>query len=302
MRTFTLQTNNNLTCAGRAGVIRLQEAINNVDTFSYNFQCVDQVTLILLLCFSIFFFLIMITGTTFVCIRYRWRIRYCRFMLNYRVNRFCSCGPTSTAESPEDFKYDAYLSFSSRDRQWVYHVLTKELENTYGFRIFYRHRDQVARGTTQECILRDMKASQRVILVVGKSFNDKEYCLFELNNAQRQTIRSGRVTKRKHVIVIKLEEPASMSEELSSVLDTHSSIEWSENKAGMELFWSQLRTAMYQDSSVRCNCFTFRRHRATGFMDSTGSDNDVSSLSANCCCLKKQSESSDEEESRPLVA
>ena len=252
------------------------------------------------LCFSTLFFLIMIAGTTFVCIRYRWRIRYCCFMLNYRVNRFCSCGPTSTAESPEDFKYDAYLSFSSRDRQWVYHVLTKELENTYGFRIFYRHRDQVARGTTQECILRDMKASQRVILVVGKSFNDKEYCLFELNNAQRQTIRSGRVSKRKHVIVIKLEEPASMSEELSSVLDTHSSIEWSENKAGMELFWSQLRTAMYQDSSVWCDCFKRRRHGSVSLSRSASSSSDVSAFGSCCRCFGRNSED-DVDGRQPLV-
>ena len=145
-----------------------------------------------------------------------------------------------------------------------------------------------------------MKASQRVILVVGKSFNDKEYCLFELNNAQRQTIRSGRVNKRKHVIVIKLEEPASMSEELSSVLDTHSSIEWSENKAGMELFWSQLRTAMYQDSSVWCDCFSSKRRGSTGLPNGAGNGNDVSTLIAFFHCFKEETGYC-EEETRQLL-
>ena len=192
-----------------------------------------------------------------LCYKYRWRIGYAR----YRLKKRLYAAFTNDVTTPETREFDAYISFSSRDRYWVLEELLEKVEERGGLRLFHRNRDGVVGGNTGEEIIKAMDRCTRVLIIASNSYMVKEWSGFEMQRAllrhNRNRVRESHAAEvRNEVVVVKLEKLNRMSEEVARALDTHPHVEWTSDVTGQRLFWEQLVDLLRgKDVGFALNCY-----------------------------------------------
>ena len=111
------------------------------------------------------------------CILYQkcWRIRYQIFLLKQMVQRLIY---STKHKTPENWKYDAFVSYCSDYRFWVHGEFRKTLENTYGFHLCLRYRDFKAGETISKAILDSIQQSREIIIIISDAALTREWNLF----------------------------------------------------------------------------------------------------------------------------
>ncbi|XP_059150135.1 toll-like receptor Tollo [Physella acuta] len=95
--------------------------------------------------------------------------------------------------------YDAFISYSNKDEEFVIQQLAPRLENGHKkFRLCVHYRDFPVGACIAETIVRSVEASKRTILVVSDNFLDSEWCRFEFQTAHQQVLNE----RRNRVILI----------------------------------------------------------------------------------------------------
>lgn len=95
--------------------------------------------------------------------------------------------------------YDAFISYSNKDEEFVIHQLAPRLENgDKKFKLCVHYRDFPVGACIAETIVRSVEASKRTILVVSDNFLDSEWCRFEFQTAHQQVLSE----RRNRVILI----------------------------------------------------------------------------------------------------
>ncbi|KAK0040642.1 strain BS90 toll-like receptor [Biomphalaria pfeifferi] len=103
------------------------------------------------------------------------------------------------AADDNDRPYDAFISYSSKDEDFVIHQLAPRLENgDKKFQLCVHYRDFPVGACIAETIVRSVEASKRTILVVSDNFLDSEWCRFEFQTAHQQVLNE----RRNRVILI----------------------------------------------------------------------------------------------------
>lgn len=107
--------------------------------------------------------------------------------------------PTDDSERP----YDAFISYSNKDEDFVIRELAPRLENgDKKFKLCVHYRDFPVGACIAETIVRSVEASKRTILVVSDNFLDSEWCRFEFQTAHQQVLSE----RRNRVILILLHD------------------------------------------------------------------------------------------------
>ena len=139
---------------------------------------------------SISFFVAFIVTLTLSVIVYknRWYIRYhyeCYKQKKLGVNR------------SEPFLYDAFISYSNADEDWVNTRLVEFLENTSpGLKLCLHQRDFVIGQTIMENIVSAINTSRHVVIVLTESYAKSSWCMLESHLAQSRLLvgdSSGRL-------------------------------------------------------------------------------------------------------------
>jgi hypothetical protein len=89
--------------------------------------------------------------------------------------------------------YDVFISYSSKDVDWVQQILLQKLES-HGFSVIIDYRDFKTGSFSVEEMQRAVQESRHVILVLTKNYLTSEWTKFE--NVMAQTIDPGAATRK----------------------------------------------------------------------------------------------------------
>lgn len=144
-----------------------------------------------------------------ILVKFRREIR----ILTY--TRFHILLPFQPEEAFEEKTFDAFVSYSNEDQEWVSSLFENdEIEGLRSFKFCLHQRDFMPGKTITENIVDCIEGSRHTIVIVSKHFLDSSYCLYEFEEALRQSISE----RKRHLLVIILEEISK--EEMPKVLQT----------------------------------------------------------------------------------
>ncbi|XP_048778346.2 toll-like receptor 4 [Ostrea edulis] len=173
------------------------------DVFSLTETIVEEAVVFL----SVFSFLLLVV--IFILVKFRREIR----ILTY--TRFHILLPCQSEEAFEEKKFDAFVSYSNEDHLWVTSVFENNcIDGLRNFKFCLHHRDFIAGKTITENIIDSIESSRHTIVIVSKNFLDSSYCLYEFEEALRQSISE----RKRHLLVIMLEDVAQ--DKMPKVLQT----------------------------------------------------------------------------------
>lgn len=131
--------------------------------------------------------------------------------------------------------YDAFVSYSSLDEQFVVRELLPGLEGIpEPYKLCLHHRDFPIGAFINESIFQAIDESRRTILILSDNFVRSEWCRFEFRTAHAQMLQD----RQNRVIVIifgKIPADADMGPEMRLYLRTNTYLTWGDN-----LFWKKL--------------------------------------------------------------
>lgn len=140
---------------------------------------------------------------------------------------------------PESEKlFDAFVSYSKKDEQFVSQFLAPELEcGSPGYRLCLRYRDLPMSGYVAEAITEAIECSHRTIIVLSEQFLKSEWCRFELKSAHRES-----QLNRKHKLVVVVMDKMSfkvIDPDAKMCFRSAPVIRWGDKR-----FWEKLKYAM----------------------------------------------------------
>ncbi|XP_070539663.1 toll-like receptor Tollo [Ptychodera flava] len=145
----------------------------------------------------------------------------------------------------ENKVYDAFLSFSSEDLDWVKNTLLKNLEeHDPPYKVCIHHRDFIVGACIAESIVEAIEQSSRTILVLTNNFLESEWCAYEFKQAHHQVL----LDKSSRLIVLIMEDidQDKLDRELKTYLQTNTYLEKED-----PLFWEKLYYAMPHVKHIR---------------------------------------------------
>ena len=144
-----------------------------------------------------------------------------------------------------DKLYDAFVSYSGHDVQWVLNTLQPRLENPeMSYRLCLNDRDFMPGEEITTNILNGVKFSRKMIMILTRSFLESEWCRFEFITAHRRVLK-GRTN---YLIVILFDNinVKELDEDLQAYLKTNTYLYYAD-----KWFWDKLMYAMPEKSLVK---------------------------------------------------
>ena len=155
--------------------------------------------------------------------------------------RLCMSCITKTNEDDWNRPYDAFVSYSHKDVDFVSEELVRRLEGgDSGFRLCLHDRDWLAGEWIPDQIVRSVAASKRTIIVLSDHFVNSHWGMQEFHTAYQQLI----VEKRMRLIIIMKSELSAeakkkMDKKLRKYLALNTYLKW-----GDPWFWQRLMHIM----------------------------------------------------------
>lgn len=149
----------------------------------------------------------------------------------------------------EDICYDAFVSYSERDSEWVENIMGHELENANPtLKLCLHKRDFVPGKWIIDNIIDSMEKSRKTLFVLSEYFVQSEWCKYELEFSHFRLIDENNDT----VILILLEpiEKETIPKrfcKLRKIMNTKTYLEWPVEESLQHIFWFNLRAALQSD-------------------------------------------------------
>ncbi|KAM4016150.1 uncharacterized protein ACNLHF_002601 [Anomaloglossus baeobatrachus] len=169
-----------------------------------------------------------------------WRIKHNYFLfiswLNERWN------------SKKDlYKYDAFVSYNTRDEDWVYKTMLPMLErcpSSKGLRLCLHHRDFQLGRYIVDNIVDSIHNSRKTLCVVSRSYLESEWCSLEMQLASYKLFDEMRDV----LVLIFLEDiptrELSTYHRMRKVMLKKTYITWPTEPDAQKLFWAKVRKAL----------------------------------------------------------
>lgn len=169
-----------------------------------------------------------------VMLVYRQEVRLC--MYSRCGVRFCY---GSSLDTEQGRAFDAFISYSEKDRNFVHQILAPKLEQSEpAYRLALHYRDFPPSAYLADTIVEAVESSRRTIIVLSKNFLENEWCRFQFKSAHHEVLKDC----RKRLIVILLGDVPyrELDADLRLYLrSTGACVAWDD-----KLFWDKLRLAM----------------------------------------------------------
>ena len=139
--------------------------------------------------------------------------------------------------------YDAFVSYSERDVEWVEELLVPELEGAEPpFRLCLHKRDFLPGGWIADSIMAAMEKSHRTLFIVTEHFVQSDWCRFELEYSHFRLFDAA--------ILIVLEPiPDSTIPKrfckLRKIMNSRTYLEWPEEDSERPRFWQSLKDTLH---------------------------------------------------------
>lgn len=125
------------------------------------------------------------------------------FILTYtRFHIILPCQPDDVSENK---KYDAFVSYSSNDEEWVSKTF-KDLEcfssdSYHQFKFCLHHRDFIPGKTIFDNVIDSVESSRHTVIILSRHFLQSHYCMYEFHEAFQQSI----IERKRHMVVVLME-------------------------------------------------------------------------------------------------
>ncbi|KAM4807689.1 toll-like receptor 2, partial [Rhinophrynus dorsalis] len=142
--------------------------------------------------------------------------------------------------------YDAFISYSERDSEWVENMMVQELETTSPpMKLCLHKRDFVPGKWIIDNIIDAMEKSYKTLFVLSEHFVQSEWCKYELEFSHFRLFDENNDT----AILILLEpiEKETIPKrfcKLRKLMNTKTYLEWPTEEEQQEQFWFNLKSAL----------------------------------------------------------
>ncbi|XP_078093456.1 uncharacterized protein LOC144509047 [Mustelus asterias] len=144
------------------------------------------------------------------------------------------------------YKYDAFISYNSKDEAWVFDQLMHNLENKGPpfHHLCFHHRDFEVGKPIVENIVDAIYKSRKTICIISRSYLQSEWCSMEMQVALYRLFDEHSDV----LILVFLDEiPGHMLSsyhQLRKLVMKKTYINWPTDENGQKLFWTKLRDAL----------------------------------------------------------
>ncbi|XP_067089397.1 toll-like receptor 2 [Osmerus mordax] len=171
-----------------------------------------------------------------------------------RQDRSRLLGNDDPVSDSSRFSYDAFVSYSEQDADWVEHFLVPELEedssSQYAPLSLCLHKRNFLPGKwIVDNILIAMENSRRTIFVLSGHFVRSDWCRYELEFSHLRMFQGD----QDEAAILVLLEPLGEKDvprrfcRLRRMMSSRTFLQWPRDEQGREEFWSSLRAAVRGD-------------------------------------------------------
>ncbi|XP_046424090.1 toll-like receptor Tollo [Neodiprion pinetum] len=225
---FSLSNNNSSTCTGLAAI---ENSIRGNRT-KIEPQALHDYLPLLVATLSAFFITMLLCMLAFI---FRQELRVW-FHSRFGVRIFYR--ESEVDREDRDKLFDAFVSYSSKDEDFVAHELAPVLERgNPAYKLCLHYRDFPVGNFIADTIVQAVESSRRTIMVLSENFIKSEWCRFEFKSAHHQVLRDRR---RRLILVLVGDVPQrDLDPDIRLYLKTNTYLQW-----GDKLFWEKLRFAL----------------------------------------------------------
>ncbi|KAM7021477.1 toll-like receptor 2 type-1 [Passerculus sandwichensis] len=147
---------------------------------------------------------------------------------------------------PKDVCYDAFVSYSENDSEWVESTMVRELEQACPpFRLCLHKRDFVPGKWIVDNIIDSIEKSRKTLFVLSEHFVRSEWCKYELDFSHFRLFDENNDA----AILILLEPIQSKAIpkrfcKLRKIMNTKTYLEWPAGEQQQQVFWENLKGAL----------------------------------------------------------
>ncbi|XP_078069179.1 toll-like receptor 2 type-2 [Mustelus asterias] len=149
-----------------------------------------------------------------------------------------------------DICYDAFVSYSAMDSEWVENFLVRELEGAHPPLTLCLHkRDFIPGKWIIDNIIESIEKSRKTLFVLSQHFVQSEWCKYELDYIHFRLFDENDDT----AILVLLESipketiPQRFCK-LRKLMNTKTYLEWPQEEVEQQIFWFNLRVALQRDN------------------------------------------------------
>ncbi|NXM05178.1 TLR21 protein, partial [Tyrannus savana] len=147
---------------------------------------------------------------------------------------------------PKDICYDAFVSYSENDSNWVENVMVQELEQACPpFRLCLHKRDFVPGKWIVDNIIDSIEKSHKTLFVLSEHFVQSEWCKYELDFSHFRLF-----DENNDAAILVLLEPIQSKTipkrfcKLRKIMNTKTYLEWPLGEEQQQMFWENLKRAL----------------------------------------------------------
>ena len=171
--------------------------------------------------------------------RYRWRLRYLYYMAKARYR-----GYDMIDNQQVDYRYDAFISYAAEDYLFIKDEIIVELEENSGLSLCIHQRDFLPGNYIAENILKAIKTSRKVVIVLTSNFLKSKWCMYEFNMARMETIYSRNGENVVFCIMLDDIDTAHLSPDLIETLESETFLKYPDIDTERPYFWSMLKRTL----------------------------------------------------------
>ncbi|XP_005517623.1 PREDICTED: toll-like receptor 2 type-1 [Pseudopodoces humilis] len=147
---------------------------------------------------------------------------------------------------PKDVCYDAFVSYSENDSDWVENTMVRELEQACPpFRLCLHKRDFVPGKWIVDNIIDSIEKSHKTLFVLSEHFVQSEWCKYELDFSHFRLF-----DENNDAAILVLLEPIQSKAipkrfcKLRKIMNTKTYLEWPAGEEQQQIFWENLKGAL----------------------------------------------------------
>ncbi|NXO09530.1 TLR21 protein, partial [Oriolus oriolus] len=147
---------------------------------------------------------------------------------------------------PKDVCYDAFVSYSENDSEWVENTMVRELEQACPpFRLCLHKRDFVPGKWIVDNIIDSIEKSRKTLFVLSEHFVQSEWCKYELDFSHFRLF-----DENNDAAILVLLEPIQSKAipkrfcKLRKIINTKTYLEWPAGEEQQQVFWENLKGAL----------------------------------------------------------
>ncbi|XP_052079734.1 toll-like receptor 4 [Mytilus californianus] len=197
-------------------------------------ECSSYLSLILGICLALV--LSVLTVTTGIVYRYRWKLRYLYFMAKLKYKK-----TPSIFKNDLSYDFDVFVSYADEDQLFVHNKFITHVERDGEFRVCAHKRDFLVGKDIAANITDAIHRSRKTVCIISHNFLNSYWCMFEFNMARMESIYSRNGENIVYLIFLEQIPTKTLPLILLELVQSKSYIEFPNDEYGDTVFWENLK-------------------------------------------------------------